>query len=152
MSQVTAFNSSTFTIADSDHCEVLFPYRSVNEDELDLQPGQVIKIISRDLEDPGWWRGSYNGKVGVFPDNFVKSISSPSSAAGSGGTKPVPKMTGSVEEKYDLNSLKNELDSRFVLLSTFCYLLIPPYSKLITIVISRIQQQKTLERQMVWQR
>ena len=96
----------------------MFPYKSVNEDELDLEPGQVIKIISRDLEDPGWWKGSFNGKVGVFPDNFVKIISSPASEAlGSGGSKPVPKKTGSIEEKYDLNSLKKELDTRFVLLS-----------------------------------
>lgn len=90
----------------------MFPYKSVNEDELDLMPGQVIKIISRDLEDPGWWKGSFNGKVGVFPDNFVKIVSSPSSA--SGGSKPVPKKSGSIEEKYDLNSLKKELVTRFV--------------------------------------
>ena len=88
----------------------MFPYKSVNEDELDLLPGQVIKIISRELEDPGWWKGSFNGKVGVFPDNFVKIVGS-----GSGGTKPVPKKTGSIEEKYELNSLKKELVStRFV--------------------------------------
>ena len=119
----------------------MFPYKSVNEDELDLLPGQVIKIISRDLEDPGWWKGSFNGKVGVFPDNFVKLVSSDS-----GGKKPVPKKTGSIEEKYDLNSLKKELvSSRFVLLSTGCYLL-----TLDTLVISRMQRGKTTERQMVW--
>ena len=98
-------------MTESEHCEVLFPYKSVNEDELDLVPGQVIRIISRDLEDPGWWKGSFNGKVGVFPDNFVKIVSSPS---GSGGNKPVLENTGSIEEKYDLNSLKKELVNRFV--------------------------------------
>ena len=127
----------------------MFPYKSVNEDELDLLPGQVIKIISRELEDPGWWKGSFNGKVGVFPDNFVKIVSS-EAAAGSEGTKPVPKKTGSIEEKSDSNSLKKELvSSRFVLLSTGCYLLTLD-SKLYTLVISRMQRGKTSERQMVW--
>ena len=147
MCHITAYVNSTLFHVESEHCEVVFPYKSVNEDELDLLPGQVIKIISRDLEDPGWWKGSFNGKVGVFPDNFVKIVSS---EAGSGGTKPVPKKTGSIEEKYDLNSLKKELvTSRFVLLSTGCYLLTLD-SKLHTLVISRMQRGKTTERQMVW--
>ena len=129
----------------------MFPYKSVNEDELDLMPGQVIKIISRDLEDPGWWKGSFDGKVGVFPDNFVKIVSSPSTASGSGGSKPVPKKSGSIEEKYDLNSLKKELVTRFVLLSNVHILLSIDTPNFI--VISRIQQQqqqKISERQMDW--
>ena len=90
-------------------CEVTFPYKSVNDDELDLAPGQIITIISKNLEDPGWWKGRFNGKVGVFPDNFVKIIKS--------GTvqKPVPQRTESVEEKYNLVSLKKELIIRLVI-------------------------------------
>ena len=34
--------------------------------------GEIITIVSRVIEDGGWWRGELDGKVGVFPDNFVK--------------------------------------------------------------------------------
>lgn len=66
----------------------------------------MIQIISKDLEDPGWWKGRLNGKVGVFPDNFVKLVKN---------NKPNPtelKKSVSVEEKYDLGSLKKELNLR----------------------------------------
>ena len=54
---------------------VLFPYTAQNEDELSLQEGQLITIITKDCEDKGWWKGEIDGKVGVFPDNFVKRVS-----------------------------------------------------------------------------
>ena len=54
---------------------VLFPYMAQNEDELSLQEGQLITIITKDCEDKGWWKGEIDGKVGVFPDNFVKRVS-----------------------------------------------------------------------------
>ena len=60
----------------------------------------MIQIISKDLEDPGWWKGRLNGRVGVFPDNFVKIV------------KIELKKSVSVEEKYDLGSLKKELNLR----------------------------------------
>ena len=89
-------------ISESEQCEVVFPYKSVNEDELDLLPGQVIQVISKELEDPGWWKGSVDGKVGVFPDNFVKIIKK-------SARKPPLNKELSIEEKYDLTSLKKEL-------------------------------------------
>lgn len=57
-----------------DQCIVLFPYSAQNQDELTLVEGEVITILSRNIEDAGWWRGELNGKQGVFPDNFVKVI------------------------------------------------------------------------------
>ena len=32
----------------------------------------VVDVIS-DIE-PGWWQGSLNGKIGVFPDNFCELL------------------------------------------------------------------------------
>ncbi|XP_054258288.1 SH3 domain-containing kinase-binding protein 1-like [Macrosteles quadrilineatus] len=55
-------------------CRVMFPYDAVNDDELTLKEGDIITIISRDGQDKGWWRGELNGKVGVFPDNFIQVI------------------------------------------------------------------------------
>lgn len=51
--------------------EAHFAYVAQNDDELTLKEGDIIKLISKDGQDPGWWRGELNGKIGVFPDNFV---------------------------------------------------------------------------------
>lgn len=57
-----------------EYAKVAYPYESENEDELTLKEGEIVVIISRSTEDPGWWRGEANGKEGVFPDNFVELI------------------------------------------------------------------------------
>lgn len=53
-------------------CVALFPYEAVNSDELTLVEGDIITILSREVEDKGWWKGELKGKIGVFPDNFVQ--------------------------------------------------------------------------------
>ncbi|XP_069129126.1 SH3 domain-containing kinase-binding protein 1-like isoform X1 [Argopecten irradians] len=66
---------------------VRYSYTADNDDELTLKEGEIITILDRELEDAGWWKGEVNGRVGVFPDNFVEdlpveesgSISKPSS-------------------------------------------------------------------------
>merc|ERR1719319_449847 len=57
-----------------EQCQVLFPYTAQNEDELTLEEGQIVLVISKDVEDKGWWKGEVDGRTGVFPDNFVKLI------------------------------------------------------------------------------
>ncbi|KAJ8289525.1 hypothetical protein GJAV_G00002310 [Gymnothorax javanicus] len=52
-------------------CQVLFDYTGLVDDELSLKKGDVVKIISKETEDEGWWEGELNGKRGFFPDNFV---------------------------------------------------------------------------------
>ncbi|XP_060526591.1 SH3 domain-containing kinase-binding protein 1-like [Cylas formicarius] len=52
-------------------CEVKYSYKAQNDDELTLKEGDIVVLLSKDGEDPGWWKGELNGKVGVFPDNFV---------------------------------------------------------------------------------
>ena len=59
-----------------EQCTVLFPYNAVNDDELTLEEGQIVTIVSKDVEDKGWWKGEIDGRIGVFPDNFVKTIPS----------------------------------------------------------------------------
>ncbi|XP_056016461.1 SH3 domain-containing kinase-binding protein 1-like isoform X3 [Ostrea edulis] len=53
---------------------VRYSYSADNEDELSLKENEVLTILDKDLEDAGWWRGELNGKIGVFPDNFVELI------------------------------------------------------------------------------
>ncbi|CAK1545849.1 unnamed protein product [Leptosia nina] len=57
-----------------EQCRVLFPYTAVNEDELTLGEGDIVTIVSKDAPDRGWWRGEVNGRVGLFPDNFVQLL------------------------------------------------------------------------------
>lgn len=56
-------------------CIVTYPYTPQNEDELELKENDIITIITKELPDNGWWKGELRGKVGVFPDNFVKLLS-----------------------------------------------------------------------------
>ena len=53
---------------------VRYSYTSEHEDELSLVEGEIVTILDKELEDSGWWKGELNGKVGVFPDNFVEII------------------------------------------------------------------------------
>ncbi|XP_060645478.1 serine-rich adhesin for platelets isoform X1 [Drosophila nasuta] len=57
-----------------DYCRVEFPYAPQNDDELELKVDDIISVISMELPDKGWWKGELRGKVGVFPDNFVKLL------------------------------------------------------------------------------
>lgn len=57
-------------------CEVKYGYKSQNADELSFKEGDIVTLISKDEQDPGWWKGELKGKIGVFPDNFVVIIPS----------------------------------------------------------------------------
>ncbi|KAJ8683822.1 hypothetical protein QAD02_019614 [Eretmocerus hayati] len=52
----------------------LFDYIAQGEDELSLQRGETVEVLSKDSRisgDDGWWTGKIRGKVGIFPANFV---------------------------------------------------------------------------------
>ncbi|ESN90375.1 hypothetical protein HELRODRAFT_96485 [Helobdella robusta] len=52
----------------------LFAYVAQNDDELNLEVGQIVEILKQ--EEPGWYEGKLNGQTGVFPSNFVELIDS----------------------------------------------------------------------------
>ncbi|OQR72131.1 hypothetical protein BIW11_03832, partial [Tropilaelaps mercedesae] len=54
--------------------KVLYSYEAQNDDELTIKEGDTIAILTKEVEDRGWWKGELNGRVGVFPDNFVQLI------------------------------------------------------------------------------
>uniref|UniRef100_A0A5S6QG63 SH3 domain-containing protein n=1 Tax=Trichuris muris TaxID=70415 RepID=A0A5S6QG63_TRIMR len=58
-----------------------YAYTAENDDELSFKAGDIITVLSKECEDPGWWLGELNGVQGVFPDNFVSAIS-PEEATG----------------------------------------------------------------------
>ncbi|XP_054578586.1 CD2-associated protein [Eptesicus fuscus] len=53
-------------------CKVLFEYIPQNDDELELKVGDIIDI--NDEVEEGWWSGTLNNKLGLFPSNFVKEL------------------------------------------------------------------------------
>ena len=53
---------------------VIYGYSAQNEDELTITEGDIITVISKDNEDVGWWKGELNGRIALFPDNFVEVI------------------------------------------------------------------------------
>lgn len=52
----------------------LFDYSAENVDELTFKRGDLITIIETHMEDSGWWKGEFKGKIGLFPDNFVEIV------------------------------------------------------------------------------
>ncbi|CAG5039396.1 unnamed protein product [Parnassius apollo] len=56
------------------YCFALYDYDAEASDELNLEEGQIIRIVSRDAHgvDDGWWRGEANGVIGNFPSLIVE--------------------------------------------------------------------------------
>ena len=51
--------------------KVIFDHDAGGDDELSLKKGELVEVLDQ-LEDAGWWKGLLNGKVGLFPSNYVK--------------------------------------------------------------------------------
>jgi len=52
----------------------IFDYDPAHDDELRLQRGSQIRVLSRDSRvsgDDGWWTGEVGGRVGIFPSTYV---------------------------------------------------------------------------------
>lgn len=76
---------------------VKYPYPAQEEDEITLEQGQPIEIISQQSNDEGWWQGKVGDKVGLFPSNYVE---------------PVTKGITSIKPQKNINYTKlNEDDS-----------------------------------------
>ncbi|CAJ0580881.1 unnamed protein product, partial [Mesorhabditis spiculigera] len=51
--------------------EVEYEFRANEPDELSLEKGELIKILSRD-EDPFWFKAEKDGVQGFVPSNYIK--------------------------------------------------------------------------------
>ncbi|EAT47942.1 AAEL001009-PA, partial [Aedes aegypti] len=106
------------TAAQNRRCKVIYSYQENKPDELTLAVGDIVEIFE-EVEE-GWWKGKLNGKIGVFPSNFVEVIesASPMSAnrTSSIGSKPTIAMlptghTGSLSKTNSLNKSRSSLNS-----------------------------------------
>ncbi|XP_056097049.1 rho guanine nucleotide exchange factor 7a isoform X1 [Rhinichthys klamathensis goyatoka] len=64
-----------------------FNFQQTNEDELSFSKGDIINVTR--TEEGGWWEGSFNGKTGWFPSNYVREIK--------GSDKPVSPKSGTLK-------------------------------------------------------
>uniref|UniRef100_UPI00398F1B38 rho guanine nucleotide exchange factor 6 isoform X2 n=1 Tax=Pristiophorus japonicus TaxID=55135 RepID=UPI00398F1B38 len=103
-----------------------FNFKQNNEDELSFSKGDILYVTR--VEDGGWWEGSFKGRSGWFPSNYVREIKA--------GDKPLsPKSlkgfeTPSVTKNYYSLVIQNILDNERdyakelqVLLNTYLRLL-----------------------------
>lgn len=52
----------------------IYDYDASGDDELSLQRGEIVEVLSKDARisgDDGWWTGKIGDKVGIFPSNFI---------------------------------------------------------------------------------
>ncbi|UXI21962.1 hypothetical protein NH340_JMT07905 [Sarcoptes scabiei] len=94
-----------------EQARVLFPYVAMNDDELTIKEGDIITIISKENEDVGWWKGELNGRVALFPDNFVEIIKQTSSISSgtnqtSTSTLTANNISSSIANDTKLNRVK----------------------------------------------
>ncbi|CAL1275959.1 unnamed protein product [Larinioides sclopetarius] len=72
----------------SDQVVALYPFTGQHSDELTFQKGDIITLVNAD--DPSWWKGEFNGAVGLFPSNYVEVLN---------------KSAVSAQNNYNLNTL-----------------------------------------------
>lgn len=59
-----------YFLTNTEKVVALYKYTALNPDELSFEKDDIIKMISK--EEPEWWKGELNGKVGLFPSNYVQ--------------------------------------------------------------------------------
>ncbi|XP_056611218.1 rho guanine nucleotide exchange factor 7a isoform X1 [Triplophysa dalaica] len=64
-----------------------FDFQQTNEDELSFNKGDIINVTR--TEEGGWWEGTFNGKTGWFPSNYVREVK--------GFDKPVSPKSGTLK-------------------------------------------------------
>ena len=47
----------------------LYSFEPTDDNELAFEKGAIIKVHKREYKD--WWRGACNGRIGIFPVNYV---------------------------------------------------------------------------------
>lgn len=55
-----------------EQCRALYQYAANLNDELSLNPGDVITIQQK--QPDGWWIGECGGRTGIFPATYVQVL------------------------------------------------------------------------------
>ncbi|XP_078662081.1 nectin-4-like isoform X1 [Branchiostoma floridae x Branchiostoma belcheri] len=90
------------------YAKALYNYSPLDEDELRLCIGDIIEVIKG--EGDGWWFGYLNGRVGMFPSNYVEVLSSDDRRT---NTLPLSRKATMLNEKsqaHHARAAKSSLD------------------------------------------
>uniref|UniRef100_A0A8B9GHN5 Intersectin 2 n=1 Tax=Amazona collaria TaxID=241587 RepID=A0A8B9GHN5_9PSIT len=52
----------------------LYPFEARNHDEMSFNTGDIIQVDEKNVGEPGWLYGSFQGHFGWFPCNYVEKI------------------------------------------------------------------------------
>lgn len=52
--------------------QTLYNFKGEMKCDLEFRKGQVIQVITRTETQNDWWEGKLEGRVGIFPANYVK--------------------------------------------------------------------------------
>ncbi|KAJ2804414.1 BAR adaptor protein Hob1 [Coemansia guatemalensis] len=52
----------------------LYDYSSSEKGDLNFREGQVFKLVKRTPDTDDWWTGEIDGRIGVFPGNYVEEL------------------------------------------------------------------------------
>lgn len=52
----------------------LYPFEARNHDEMSFNSGDIIQVDEKTAGEPGWLYGSFQGKFGWFPCNYVEKM------------------------------------------------------------------------------
>ena len=55
--------------------KILFDYKAREPDEINLKKGKYVRVVSKN-EDENYWKGEADGKMGLFPKDFVSKTAS----------------------------------------------------------------------------
>lgn len=91
-------SSSTKSDVNYEFAEAIYDYAPQQSDDLKLSKGDKVTVLEK-LSD-AWWKGSANGKVGVFPANYVKLLSSNGSSAESRSAVAPPPSYQQQQQPY----------------------------------------------------
>ncbi|CAF0824681.1 unnamed protein product [Rotaria sordida] len=68
----TLFQSNSLPNGTLFQVKVAYAYTPVHDDELTINPNDIVNVTR--LVEEGWYEGILNGKVGLFPSNYVTRI------------------------------------------------------------------------------
>ena len=66
------------TLLQTDRYEAIYDFTGSTGIELLLRKGDIVNVFER--ADNGWWRGTHEGRVGWFPETYVKPAPGPGEA------------------------------------------------------------------------
>ena len=52
----------------------LYNYRAEMKCDLEFRKGQIIQIMTRTDSQNDWWEGRLEGRVGIFPANYIRML------------------------------------------------------------------------------